>query len=111
LALLSFQPLFTEGLRRDQLFASPPPFLVHLQCPALSAACSFLVLCCSGCFVCLFVCRAGGQSVQGAMLVYLRGGCGNTTWCLGLNCWSSRCLPSRFGASVWQHRSALVFSV
>jgi hypothetical protein len=28
----------------------------------------------------LFFCMAWGQSVQGAMLFYPRGGCGNTTW-------------------------------
>jgi hypothetical protein len=39
-----------------------------------------------------FFCRARGQSVQGATLVYPNGGCGNTTCCLFahlLVCWMS----------------------
>jgi hypothetical protein len=43
----------------------------------------------------------GDQSVEGAMLVYPTGVCGNTVRCLVLTCWSAECLPSRFGASVW----------
>jgi hypothetical protein len=39
--------------------------------------------------VCFFV-KVGGQSVQGAILVYPRSGCGNTAQ---LTCWSSGCLP------------------
>jgi hypothetical protein len=46
--------------------------------------------------------RAEGQSVQGAMLVYPRGGWGNTVWHLVLTCWFAECLPSRFWASIWQ---------
>jgi hypothetical protein len=58
-----------------------------------------------------FVGGAGGQSAQGATLVYPRGGWRNTSWCLVFTCWSAKCLPSRFGASVWQRGSPPVLSV
>jgi hypothetical protein len=44
-------------------------------------------------------CGAGGQSSQGAILVYPRGGWGKTTKHLVLTCWSAKCLPTRFGAA------------
>jgi hypothetical protein len=28
-----------------------------------------------------------------------------------LTCWSAECLPSRFGASIWQHSNPLAFCV
>jgi hypothetical protein len=49
----------------------------------------------------VFFCE-GVQSAQGSMLVYRRGGWENTAWHLALPCWFGKCLPSRFGASVWQ---------
>jgi hypothetical protein len=66
----------------------------------------FFLFCC---FV-LFT-GGGGQSAQGAMLVYPRGGWGNTVRCLVLTCWSAKCLPGRFGVSLWWCSSPPVFSV
>jgi hypothetical protein len=45
----------------------------------------------------------GGQSVQGAMLIWLRVVCGSTMCCLAhlVVC----VLPSCLGAGIWQHRS------
>jgi hypothetical protein len=63
-------------------YSTPPP-LLHVPFQVLIY-----------CSVCLF-CRVGGQSVHRAMLVYPRGGCGNTAWHLVLTCWSARCLPSK----------------
>jgi hypothetical protein len=69
---LPFQPLFTESLCRDQLLVSPS------FSGALSAS---RTLCCVLVFSSLFIvqvffffCRGWGQSAQGAMLVYSRGG-------------------------------------
>jgi hypothetical protein len=72
--LLPFQSLFTESSRGDQLLASPL-FSDVFTAPG--------PLCCvffssSLFFIQFFFCGAGGQSVQGAMLVYPRGGCGST---------------------------------
>jgi hypothetical protein len=74
-ARLPFQSLFTGSLCGDQLLALPHS-LVHLEHPAPSAACSFSVPCLLFSFV-LFFFQGRGQSVHGAMLVYLRGSCGN----------------------------------
>jgi hypothetical protein len=43
------------------------------------------------------------------MLVYPRGGCGDTTCCLIAHLLSAECLPSKFGTGVWWH-GALLFS-
>jgi hypothetical protein len=60
---------------------SAPCFFPFLQCaqstPTPSVACSFSVL-----YYWVLFLRGGSQSVQGAMLVYHRGGCGNTVCCL-----------------------------
>jgi hypothetical protein len=68
-ALLSFQFLFTESSGGDQLLASPPS-------PVYSKP-----LCCTFLFSSLLIIFLWGrsQSVQEAMLVYPRGGCGNRT--------------------------------
>jgi hypothetical protein len=59
----------------------PPPSPVRSVHPAPSAVCSFSVSCLLFRFFFFFF--AGlGQSVQGAMLVYPRGSCGNTVCCL-----------------------------
>jgi hypothetical protein len=62
-------------------------------------------LCCVLVFSSLYIVQfvffffaSGGQSAQGAMLVYPSGGWGKATWSLVLTCWSAKCLPSRFGA-------------
>jgi hypothetical protein len=52
-----------------------PPSLVCSEHLALFVACSFLV----PCLLFSFFWGGGGLSVQGAMLVYPRGNCGNTT--------------------------------
>jgi hypothetical protein len=97
----------TECLCTDQLPALPP-FSGVLKAPTLSAVCSFSVPCLLFSF---FVCGGQGSVCPGAMLVYSKGGWGNTTWCLVLTYWSAECLLSRFGASVWWHGSPPVFSV
>jgi hypothetical protein len=56
-----------------------PPSPVCSKHSTLSAACPFLFLIY---YSVLFFLRGGGQSVQGAILVYPRGGCGNTVCCL-----------------------------
>jgi hypothetical protein len=75
-ALLPFQSLLTESLLGDQLLAS-----LHFS-GVLIAPCP---LCCMFLFSSLFIIQflfffleGMGQSVQGAMLVYPRGSCGNT---------------------------------
>jgi hypothetical protein len=75
-ALLSFQSLFTESSCRDQLLASPP-FSSAPRAPPL--CCMFLF---SSLFIIQFFLMGKGQSVQGPMLAYPRGSCGNTTYCL-----------------------------
>jgi hypothetical protein len=93
---------------------SPPPFSGALMAPCPL----YCVLVFSSLFIQFFVLFCfvwgggrGAQSTQGDMLVYPRGGWRNTAWCLVLTCWPAECLPSRFGTSVWQHRSPPVFSV
>jgi hypothetical protein len=92
LALSHFQSLFTESLCGDQ-FLTPSPFSSVLRQP--------WPLCCVFFFSSLFIIQlgflvffqgVGGQSVQGTMLFYPRGGCANTTCCLFahlLICWMS----------------------
>jgi hypothetical protein len=82
---------------------STPPSLLHV--PFQFLVYYSLVL---FCFVFL---QARGQSVQGAILVYPRGGCGNTACHLFAICWSAGCLSSRFRASFWWCGSPPVFSV
>jgi hypothetical protein len=76
LALLPFQPLFTESSHGDQLLALLP-------CSGVLSATLplFCVLVFSSLFIFQFFFFAGGRghSAQGAMLVYPRGGLGNTT--------------------------------
>jgi hypothetical protein len=81
LALLPFQPLFTECSHRDQLLASPPFSSVlsasHPLCCAFVFSSLFIVQ-----FFVLFCFVFAGQAVssaQGAILAYPRGGWGNTT--------------------------------
>jgi hypothetical protein len=88
-----------------------PPFSDALPAtPFLCCMLTFSSLLIIQVFVC-FLQGQGRQSAHGAMLLYPRGGWGKTVWCLVLTCCSSKCLPSRFGASVWQHGSPPVFSV
>jgi hypothetical protein len=84
------------------------PLPVGLKHPIPSATCSFSVPCLLFSF---FFFRAKGQSVQGAMLFYPRGAVGILLTAYLLTCWSAECLPSRFGAGVWWHRSPPVLSV
>jgi hypothetical protein len=104
LALLPFQPLFTESLCGDQLLA-----LGCFQQLCSSAVCYFSVsyLLFRSFFLggrvvslprglCLFI-----PGVAGGILLYV--------WCSLV--WSAKCLPSRFGASIWRCRSPPVFSV
>jgi hypothetical protein len=55
LAILPFQPLFTESSCRDQLIA-PPPSLLHFQQLCFSAVCYCSVLCLLFSF-CFIVCE------------------------------------------------------
>jgi hypothetical protein len=89
LALLPLQPLFIVISHKDQLLASPPFY---------SALRALWPLCCVSLFSSLFIIQdffvfvARGQSVQGAMLVYTRYGCGYTTCHLFAQlfvCWMS----------------------
>jgi hypothetical protein len=75
-ALLSFQPLFTESSHWDQLLTLP---LFSGVLSATLSLCCVLIL--SSLFIVQFVFWGGGQSAQGAMLVYPRAGCGKTMWC------------------------------
>jgi hypothetical protein len=78
LALLPFQPLFTESSSGDQLLA------FSNSAPLLCVTFEFLVYC-SVFFVCVCVWGGGeGQSAQGAMLVYSRGGWGILQYCVML---------------------------
>jgi hypothetical protein len=111
--------LFTESSCRDQLLAPPPFSFVCLDHPAPSAPCSFSVSCLLFRDF-FFFCRAGGgQSVQEAMLVYTKGGCGNITCHLFahlLVCWMSPKEVSSQSLAAWEpscflgvtrHREAL----
>jgi hypothetical protein len=74
--------LFTESLNGDQLLASPPFSGALSATPSL---CWVLVF--NSLFIVQFFFLQGvGQSAQGVMLVYPRGGWGNTAWCLVLTC-------------------------
>jgi hypothetical protein len=76
-ALLNFLALFTECWCGDQLFALPP-FSSALRAPHPLCCVflfSFLFIIIQFCFVFLW---SMGQSVQGAILAYPRGSCGNT---------------------------------
>jgi hypothetical protein len=68
-ALLPFWSLFTESSCGDPLLGCAYGTLPPL--------CSMFFF--SSLFIILFFLWGGGQSVQGAMLVYPRGGCGSTT--------------------------------
>jgi hypothetical protein len=60
-------------------------------------------------FCFLFFCSAGGQSVRG-LCWFIQGvavGIPHATYLL--TCWSAECLPSKFGAGVWQCRSPSCF--
>jgi hypothetical protein len=72
--------LFTESSHGDQLLALPPfsGVLSAILPPLLCASFQFIV------YFSGFFCVWGGQSAQGSMLVYPRGGWGSTTWCLVL---------------------------
>jgi hypothetical protein len=87
LALVPFQSLFTESSCEDRLLALPlSP--VHLEHPVLLLCVLFQFLV----YSVFFLWGRGCQSVQRAMLVYPRGGCGNTACCLFahlLVCWLS----------------------
>jgi hypothetical protein len=109
LAFLPFQHLFTDSLVGDQLLALFP-FSGTLTAPRL--LCCVLVF--SSFLLVFFFCRVGGQSAQGAIIVYPRGGWGNTTWHLVLTClvcwmspkqiWSWRLVveePSCFFSVMW----------
>jgi hypothetical protein len=71
------QALCTESSREDQLLA-PPLFssMLRTPYPLLHVLFSSLFI------IIIFFLRGRGQSVQGAMLVYPRGNCGNTMCCL-----------------------------
>jgi hypothetical protein len=107
LALLPFQSLFTESSRGDQILALPPFSSV------LTAPCP---LCCMFLFSSLFIIQFFFAEVG---VILAKGLCWNIPGvAVGIpcdayliTCWSAGCLPSRFGASVWQHGSPPVFSV
>jgi hypothetical protein len=94
------------------LWRSAPCFPRLLQCaysnsaPLLCVSFQFLVYCS------VFFFFAGRGISLPRIYAGLSQGClGKSTWCLVLTCWSAECLPSRFGAGVWQHGSPPVFSV
>jgi hypothetical protein len=104
---LHFQSLFTESLNGDQLLVSPPS-PVHSEHPAPLLHVPFQFLMCYSGFI--FLVSQGSDSVQGAELVYPKGGCGST-YRMPLICSPfGLCLPGRFGASVWQRGIPSVFS-
>jgi hypothetical protein len=79
-SLLPFQPLFYCKFAQRSALA-PPPFSgvlsLELSTPLLCVPFQFLVY--YSAFFVVFVLRGGeGQSVQGTMLIYPKGGCGNT---------------------------------
>jgi hypothetical protein len=93
---LLLQALFTKSSHGEQLLA-PPPFSGALRTPRSLCCRSFSVLCLLFRF---FFCRVGGQSVQGAMLVYPNAGCGSAVHCLFayvLVCVSQEDLELAFG--------------
>jgi hypothetical protein len=101
-ALLPFQPLLTESSCRDQLLALPTFSGV------LSASClpllrvSFQLLVYRSVFGFVF-CR--GVSLPKRLCWFVpgvAGGIPHDTWCSPV--WHAKCLPSRFGASVWQQQ-------
>jgi hypothetical protein len=71
--------LFTDGPCGDQFLA--PPCLFNELSTSCPLCCVFSVHCLLLSFFC-----GQGQSAQGAMLAYLRGGWGNTTWHLTFTC-------------------------
>jgi hypothetical protein len=103
LAGLPLQSLFTETSHGDQLLA-PPPSSSALRAPPCPLCCMFLfsslfVIQFGFFFLLLFIFLLGGEAVG-----ILHAAC-------LLTCWSARCLPSRFGTSIWRHGSPLVFLV
>jgi hypothetical protein len=87
---LPFQALFTESSCGDQILVFPPSPVQQLSLvssvhPAPSVACSFSV----PCLLFSFFLWGGFQSVQGTMLIYPRGSCGNTMSLYLLTCWSA----------------------
>jgi hypothetical protein len=104
---LLFQVLFTESLQGNQQFA-PPPFSNALRAPCPLCCVSFSVPCLLfRVFLCGFF--AGRWSFCPGCYAGLSQG-----WehCVPLICsLVGLHLPSRFGASVWWHRSPPVFSV
>jgi hypothetical protein len=100
--------LFSESSRGDQLLALPSFSGV------LSASCPFCcVLVFSSLFIVqyIFFCQVGGgRSAQGAMLVYLKGGWGNTMWHLVLTCLVFRMSPKQVWNQCLAAGGALLFS-
>jgi hypothetical protein len=80
LALLPFQPLFTYSSHGDQLLLQCGFSVLH---PLLCASFYFVIYC--SVLFCFFL-QGRGQSAQGAMLVYHKGGWGYTMLLLGLTC-------------------------
>jgi hypothetical protein len=125
---LLLQVLFTETSHRDQILAHPPfsgaeacqpstfPDSVYWKFMRRSAPCPTTLLWCSqstppsllhdlfsSLFIIQFFLWRGGQSVQGAMLVYPKGGCVSITCCLFahlLVCVSQAGLELASGSSV-----------
>jgi hypothetical protein len=75
---LLLQALFTESLHGEQLLA-PPPFSSALKAPCLLCCMPFPV---PYLLFSFFWGGGGGQSVQGSLLVYTKGGCESTMCCL-----------------------------
>jgi hypothetical protein len=95
-----------EDIRSLPLPLSPVHFQhSHTLCCVLVFSSLFIVQCvrvCAHVCVCVCVrvcvCVVGGQSAQGAILVYpvVAEGTPRHTWCSPV--WSAKCLPGRFGA-------------
>jgi hypothetical protein len=100
---LRLQPLSTESLHGEQLLA-PPLFSSALRARHLLCCHPFPFLVYYSVFWGFFL-QGGSWSVQGSMLVYPRGGCGNTAWCL-----FAHLLVCMSQAGIWWCSSPPVFS-
>jgi hypothetical protein len=78
---------------------SPPPLLWSGH-PTLFAVCLFCCYCLFSFFFLFSL--SGGQSVQGAMLIWPRVFCGSTTCCLAHLV--VHIFPSSLGTGAWQHQ-------
>jgi hypothetical protein len=96
-------PAFSRRLVYLQFFEGlllPPSLALRAPCPLCYV--SFCCCCLFSFFFPFSLC--GGQSVQGAMVIWPRVVCGSTTCCLAhlVVC----VFPSRLGPGIWQQRGS-----